>query len=444
MHLIKNIAEHLVRLLSGLDDTIKVRTEEERRGRFREAWAKEGKSILPPAPFVLSAADIAITTERANCIQVPMTVEWKPRPIFVKNRGNMTSHQWKELVSTHILKYTLRGLLGKQQRETIFFFLNVLADLCAEVIDVATLDTLEYNVHKALSLIKRDFPVSLNVSVFHLLHHLPTYLRRFGPVYSFWMYPFERYNSWIIRRVLNRRYPEATAVETYRLYEWAHSLEIAGQLPNKALLDPTSPEELENTSDSMSAIVLTASQVDKLKQYYQKTLSSFRELCERYEEERRKARVRHQFRSFPDMSDWTPDYGAQLTPGKEEMRVVSNDALRLSRFVRYDSFGRRIMLSSMSSDTALSKSSYVYTQLHDRSYLFGRIQLIFSHSFCGSSNMFAYVAWFSTPQKDGDSGILFVNLDVSEYHNPVIPMSELCGPIITALDYNRLWILSVV
>lgn len=191
MHLIKNIAEHLVRLLSGLDDTIKVRTEEERRGRFREAWAKEGKSILPPAPFVLSAADIAITTERANCIQVPMTVEWKPRPIFVKNRGNMTSHQWKELVSTHILKYTLRGLLGKQQRETIFFFLNVLADLCAEVIDVATLDTLEYNVHKALSLIECDFPVSLNVSVFHLLHHLPTYLRRFGPVYSFWMYPFE-------------------------------------------------------------------------------------------------------------------------------------------------------------------------------------------------------------------------------------------------------------
>ena len=174
-----------------------------------------------------------------------------------------------------------------------------MADLCAEVIDVATLDTLEYNVHKALSLIERDFPVSLNVSVFHLLHHLPTYLRRFGPVYSFWMYPFERYNSWIIRRVLNRRYPEATAVETYRLYEWAHSLEIAGQLPNKALLDPTSPEELENTSDSMSAIVLTASQVDKLKQYYQKTLSSFRELCERYVEERKKGASATSILFFP-------------------------------------------------------------------------------------------------------------------------------------------------
>lgn len=47
-----------------------------------------------------------------------------------------------------------------------------------------SLNVLEYDLHKALALLEWDFPVSLHVSVFHLLHHLPTYLRRFGPVYS--------------------------------------------------------------------------------------------------------------------------------------------------------------------------------------------------------------------------------------------------------------------
>ena len=69
-------------------------------------------------------------------------------------------------------------------------------------------------MHRALSLLERDFPVSLRASVFHLLHHLPYYIRGFGLTYSFWMYPFERFNSWVARCVLNRRFPESTVVET--------------------------------------------------------------------------------------------------------------------------------------------------------------------------------------------------------------------------------------
>ena len=44
----------------------------------------------------------------------------------------MTSHQWKELVSTHILKYTLHGLLGKKQGETLFFFSDTLSTASPE------------------------------------------------------------------------------------------------------------------------------------------------------------------------------------------------------------------------------------------------------------------------------------------------------------------------
>ena len=50
----------------------------------------------------------------------------------------------------------------------------------------------------------------------HLLHHAVEGIQRYGPVYSTWMYPFERFNSWLCRRVLNRARPEATVMETYR------------------------------------------------------------------------------------------------------------------------------------------------------------------------------------------------------------------------------------
>ena len=49
------------------------------------------------------------------------------------------------------------------------------------------------------------------------MHHIPEGIERFGPVYSTWMYPFERFNSWICQRVRNRAYPEATVMETYRV-----------------------------------------------------------------------------------------------------------------------------------------------------------------------------------------------------------------------------------
>lgn len=107
--------------------------------------------------------------------------------------------------------------------------------MCAEDVSIDMLDDLERAVHHALALFERDFPVSLQVIVFHLLHHLPMFIKRFGPVYGFWMYPYERFNSWITRRVLNRRYPESTVVETYRLSEWANFLQVSGQLSEGAI-----------------------------------------------------------------------------------------------------------------------------------------------------------------------------------------------------------------
>ena len=143
--------------------------------------------------------------------------------------------EWKQVVTNDILKFCLHNMLGHNQRHTLYQLVNIITQLHAEEIDIRYVDEIEKRVHHTLALIERDFPLSLQVIVFHLLHHLPMFLRRFGPVYSFWMYPYERFNSWITRRVLNRRYPEPTVVETYRLSEWAHFMQISGQLPEVQL-----------------------------------------------------------------------------------------------------------------------------------------------------------------------------------------------------------------
>ena len=50
----------------------------------------------------------------------------------------------------------------------------------------------------------------------HLMHHIVQGIRQHGPVHSWTMYVYERFNSWICQRVMNRLHPEATVMETYK------------------------------------------------------------------------------------------------------------------------------------------------------------------------------------------------------------------------------------
>ena len=263
MHLLKNIVEHIVNLIAGKKDSIKVRKQEQQCKRFRSAWMKDNLSTLPQAPFCLSKEEIVVADERACSVCVPSGFDWKPRSVFGKNTG-MKSHEWKQLATSGVLRFCLRSMLGYRQRHTLFQLFDVISGLCDEVIDSKHIDDLELRVHRVLALIERDFPLSLQVIVFHLLHHLPMLLRRFGPVYGFWMYPYERFNSWITRRVTNRRYPEATVMETYRLSEWAHFMEVAGKLPDGA----ASASVLDlSPQDTVCALISLMSRLTNLKVY---------------------------------------------------------------------------------------------------------------------------------------------------------------------------------
>lgn len=212
MHAIKNVITSIVDLISGKEDSFKVRKEEEKRKRFRSSWVTGEDSKLPAAPFVLSK-EIILANNRAIQVRVPSGFDWRPRAVFGKPSG-MKSHEWKQVATHGILKFCLRNTLGHRQRQSIFQLFDVISKICSEEMNPILLSQIEEEVHKALALIERDLPVTVQVIMLHLLHHLPMYLNRFGSVYVFWMFSFERFNSWISRRVLNRRYPESNVIET--------------------------------------------------------------------------------------------------------------------------------------------------------------------------------------------------------------------------------------
>ena len=95
----------------------------------------------------------------------------------------------------------------------MYFFLDVIKIVLDEAQTSDHLDTLEEQLNIALTLLERDFPISLQVLfticalcvlelyrllqniTTHILHHIVKGVKDFGPVYAILMYPFERFNS---------------------------------------------------------------------------------------------------------------------------------------------------------------------------------------------------------------------------------------------------------
>ena len=252
MHTIKNVSERVVKLITGISDSTKVRDEESARGRFQPLPSANlvYERGIPTAKFRLSKNELILANSRSLLITTPHGFDWASVEFF-KKTTHLKSVRWMQILSAGILKYCIRGLLGSFQRKALFEMCDVVSLSLAEDVDVSSLDMLEYRLHRVLCLLERDFPVTIQVIMLHLLHHLPMYIRRFGPVYEFWMFPVERFNSWIARRALNRRFPESTVLETYRLFEVSFFMQITDNLPVSSVPD-FSELDLDMQQDAMS------------------------------------------------------------------------------------------------------------------------------------------------------------------------------------------------
>ena len=414
MHLIKNIGEHTVNLICGKEDSHKVRAEEKARMRFPDSWVSQGehdstlKVNLPPAPFRLSKDDIKLANKRVLNVCTPYGMDWKKQEIF-GTKCRLKSAEWKHLMTCGILKYCLRGMLGTFQRKTLMELCDVLSDLVAEELETAQLEKLEYRTHRVLALIERDFPTSINVVVFHLLHHLPMFLRRFGPVHTFWMFPHERFNSWIGRRVHNKRFPEATVLETYRIFELSSFLSMAELIPANSVTD-------------MDAAIETFTP-NELPRNSQKSTSG------------------------PDAS-LNKDLFIRLKRlymdqnGPDNVVTVDNVIIKQKLLTRFDNHGRCIHYSS-NIRSSMHSSCIVWKQCSNtRQVMFGEIIEMFQHTYSGQKNSLVSVKWFEEHQRDESSNLLFVDTLHTRKHIEINFLETISRPLVHAYEEEKLWVLS--
>lgn len=97
MHTIKVAVEHVFNVITGKEDSLKVRKAECDLGRFgftSESISGSSKK-LSPAPYRLSKEEIAIANTRISSIVLPAP-DFTPGPIFTKATG-LKSHDWKEV-----------------------------------------------------------------------------------------------------------------------------------------------------------------------------------------------------------------------------------------------------------------------------------------------------------------------------------------------------------
>lgn len=310
-------------------------------------------------------------------ITTPSGMDWKAQKLFGKGAHRMKSVEWRHVLSSGILKYCIRGLLGKDQRTTLIELCNVVQLLCAEEVIPTHTDALEYRVHRVLSCIERDFPVTIHTVSLHLLYHLPMYIRRFGPLYSFWMYPMERFNSWIAHRVLNRRYPEATVMETYRIYELTFFLEMSGRLPGGSIVDvhgddesmqhpsgDTDSEKLDG--DAMAnhgySSHLEPDTVKELDSFYAKLYPEYGHLLSRYIKDKHSAERRDNTQHFPPLSRWIPSDESPLSIIEMSLcEGVSDNIAQYRMYTTMDKYRRTVRYGSVFAEQSskVRVSSYV-------------------------------------------------------------------------------------
>ena len=420
MHLLKNISERVVKLLSGITDTMKVRLDEQNRKRFRTSWIREeGSSIvIPQSPFSISKSNLVLANKRSLNVKAPSGVDWRPSQLFGKDASHLKSNQWKHVIASGILKFCVRGLLGKNQETTLMELCDIVAILCSEEVAIRNMDAVEYRVHRVLSLMERDFPAAIHVISLHLLHHLPMYMRRFGPLHSFWMYPMERFNNWIKNRVHNRRFPEATVMESYRLYEIGFYLQMSGQLPLGATLDDLSEIETDREGEDHfqatcvptkgSTSKLEPSQLYELKLLYSNTFDH------------------------------------------RSLENLDSTIVRYTSYIFRDYHNRVTKFGSFQSEhtNSVHVSSYVNLITRPSSNTFGRINFIFTHAVNSKTHTLACVHWFEDAVVDLVSGLFHVNTETRNNSIPaIVYLAQLSKPLIHATDEanaSRLWFLNHV
>ncbi|XP_062596774.1 uncharacterized protein LOC134258258 [Saccostrea cucullata] len=233
MHTFADFVNHVLEMLTGKLSSEKVLHCEHSYARFTDIVADDEQLESRPKkkktdktqtsrqdssrtiPWELTKKQIKEADKRACEIVYSQANGITPGPHFSKPWTLRTMSSKLQFVTTGGLQWCIRGFLPPKQEETLFFVFDTLKRVISSSIYQAAIEQLQIDVHHALCLVERDFPLSLQNLTTHLIHHIVDGLEEFGPVYGRWLFPYERANGWISRQCLRKGVEESTVMETY-------------------------------------------------------------------------------------------------------------------------------------------------------------------------------------------------------------------------------------
>ncbi|XP_066913307.1 uncharacterized protein [Clytia hemisphaerica] len=196
-----------------------------------------GKKLKKDHTRVLSSEETTLGNSRVDLVNFPPEYTGYKGSVYTNaNKVLKNHHGWQEYTVNNVWIFTLRNSLSQRQRRTLFYFFASLSNLFMKKFNEEMLKSVEVHLHQSVALMERDFPAVILNFTTHVLNHFANSMRRFGPLYSSWMYAFERFNSWITRRCNNKAHMESSVMDTYQLFDWVVFCELTKKFPG--LEDP--------------------------------------------------------------------------------------------------------------------------------------------------------------------------------------------------------------
>jgi hypothetical protein len=220
MHCEQNVAKNILKTVTGLKDTVKVRRDLQRRGIRSHLWltphpSKNGRMLKPAAPYVLTNDEFDAFANTIESLKPPTgLVSNMAQYIRKKKFGGLKSHDYHVLMQ-QVMPLALRGLLQRGPRTAVMRISRVFRKICSSVWNPSDIGALQADVARSMALLEIHFPPSFFDVMTHLVYHLVDELDVCGPVSSRWMYPVERYMKTLKHYVRNPARPEACMAEGY-------------------------------------------------------------------------------------------------------------------------------------------------------------------------------------------------------------------------------------
>ncbi|PPQ75819.1 hypothetical protein CVT26_001236 [Gymnopilus dilepis] len=183
----------------------------------REAGAQSST----PCGHVLRADEMAEIWSDIDKLLTPTWMASVPSKLGQAHHGKLKADQWRVLGTTHLSASLIRlwatGPMLDERSQRCYDILHVTQSLISAVIlaashsmNKATADAYLRHMLDYLEGIQRLFPDYCLVPNHHLALHVHQYLLLFGPMHSWWTFPFERLIGTLQRTPQNGRLGEAS------------------------------------------------------------------------------------------------------------------------------------------------------------------------------------------------------------------------------------------